>query len=231
MQTSGLSAGDILAITKDHDSNFGENWIWIIGLLIVAGIFGGGNGLFGGRSNSDGILASVIASNNNSGLTRSDLFEGFNNQDVNAQLRGITNGLCDGFYSVNTGMLNGFNGVQRDLCSGFNGVNTNINQARFDMQSCCCQTNRNIDSVRYENAKNTCDIINAGNANTQRIVDTINNYVMEQKDNKIAEQGQLLSEQRIISAMKPQAPIPAYTVPSPYASYYSLGTCSCNSLY
>ena len=101
------------------------------------------------------------------------------------------------------------------------------------MQQCCCETNRNIDTVRYENAKNTCDIINAGNANAQRIVDTINNYVMEQKDLKIAEQGQLLSEQRIIStingSLQPPRPIPAYTVANPYCG---VSTCGCgNSLY
>ena len=101
------------------------------------------------------------------------------------------------------------------------------------MQNCCCTTNRNIDAVRYENAKNTCDIINAGNANTQRIVDTINAYVMEQKDTKIAEQGQLLSEQRIIntinSTLQPPRPIPAYQVANPYCGY---NACACGtSLY
>lgn len=31
-------------------------------------------------------------------------------------------------------------------------------------------------SVAYESQKQTCDIINAGNANTQRIIDTLNNH-------------------------------------------------------
>ena len=37
-------------------------------------------------------------------ITRSDLFEGFNNQDVNGQLRGITNGIADGFYATRQGI-------------------------------------------------------------------------------------------------------------------------------
>lgn len=47
-------AGLISAInSKDRDGyGFGENWIWIIGLLIVAGIFGGGFGWGNNRNNA-----------------------------------------------------------------------------------------------------------------------------------------------------------------------------------
>lgn len=59
-------------------------------------------------------------------LTRSDLFEGFNNQDVNGQLRGITNGICDGFYATNNSLKDGFFGVQSALADN-----------RFAQQNCC----------------------------------------------------------------------------------------------
>ena len=59
-------------------------------------------------------------------VTRSDLFEGFNNQDVNGQLRGITNGICDGFYAINSGLKDGFYGLQGTLAEN-----------RFASQSCC----------------------------------------------------------------------------------------------
>lgn len=104
-------------------------------------------------------------------------------------------------------------------------INDAIKNAEASLQSCCCETNRNIDSVRYENAKNTCDIINSNHNETQRVLDAISHYAMEQKDIKIAEQGQLLSEQRIVAAMKPQAPVPAYVVQSPYATYGCNGVC------
>ena len=51
-------------------------------------------------------------------------------------IRGIQQGLCDGFYAMNTGMLNGFNGVQSTLCQGFAGVNQGITNATIaDMQN------------------------------------------------------------------------------------------------
>ena len=206
MQNAGLSAGD-LALLRDNDEAFGGNGAWVFFLFFLLAWGGTGFG-FGNRGEYDVPATKDFVSNE------------FNNQSVINKLNGLENGLCDGFYSLNNSVKdNGF------------AIQNGINNLGYEIQNCCCTTNRNIDSVRYENAKNTCDIINAGNMNTQRIVDTINNYVMEQKDTKITEQGQLLSEQRIISAMKPQAPIPAYQVPSPYASYYGLNTCCCNSLY
>ena len=98
----GLTAGDILALTKSNES---EGWmnnpfIYLVWLALL-----GNGGFFGGNRASE--LQGTI--------TRSDLFEGFNNQDVNGQLRGITNGICDGFYAVNSGMKDGFYGIQGAL--------------------------------------------------------------------------------------------------------------------
>jgi pseudouridine-5'-phosphate glycosidase len=71
-------------------------------------------------------------------------------------VRGIQQGLCDGFYAMNTGMLNGFNGIQSTLCQGFSGVNQGMAQQTFDLSTqlhnmaaasadCCCQTQRAIE--------------------------------------------------------------------------------------
>ena len=226
MNGTSLTPADIYAMTRsnDHEDAFGENWIWIIGLLIIAGIFGGGNGWFGNGNGNNNLQGA---------LTRSDMFEGFNNQDVNAQLRGITNGLCDGFYAQNTNLLNGFNGIQRDLCTGFNGVNANINQARFDMQQCCCETNRNIDNVRYENARNTCDIVNAIKADgdatraliTQNTIQDLRDRLQEEK----LANSQCAQNAYLVNTLRP-CPVPAYATCNPWATNYN--SCGCgNSLY
>ena len=67
---------------------------------------------------------------------------GRGNRGKDAQTR-----MCDGFYAQNTTMLN-----------GFAGVTSAVRDAQFAAQQCCCETNRNIDSVRYDAQKNTCDI-------------------------------------------------------------------------
>lgn len=109
----GLSAGDILALTKNNENSMWDNpFIYLVWLAVL----GGGNGLFGNRGD-----AAVQGA-----LTRSDLYEGFNTQEINGQLRGITNGICDGFYTVNSGMKDGFYGIQGTLAEN-----------RFASQNCC----------------------------------------------------------------------------------------------
>lgn len=154
-------------------------------------------------------------------ITRSDLFEGFNNQDVNGQLRGITNGICDGFYATNSGLKDGFYGIQGALAEN-----------RFAQQSCCCETNRNIDAVRYEGAQNTCAITNAIHAEGELTRALINaNTVqdlrdkLEARDREVMIRDFQLSQQAqsaaLIGELRPCAK-PAYITCSPYTT---AGTC------
>lgn len=214
----GLSAADIMAMTKDDGQN---NWINNPFIYLVwLALLGGNGGLFG--RNDRGDCATQGA------LTRSDMYEGFNNQDVNNQLRGITYGLSDGFYAVNTGMLNGFNGVQRDLCQGFNAVTSGINNLGYQMSNCCCGIERNVDAVRYEAAQNTCQITNAIHSEGEATRALINaNIVQDLRDRLEARDRDILSRDfqlsqlnqnaTLINAIKP-CPIPAYITCSPYAT-------------
>lgn len=222
----GLSAADIMAMTKDDGQN---NWINNPFIYLVwLALLGGNGGLFGRNNQGDCAMQGA--------LTRSDMFEGFNNQDVNNQLRGITYGLSDGFYAVNTGMLNGFNGVQRDLCQGFNAVTSGINNLGYQINNCCCGIERNIDAVRYEAAQNTCQITNAIHSEGEATRALINaNMVQDLRDRLEARDRDILSRDfqlsqlnqnaTLINAIKP-CPIPAYITCSPYATN-NCGTCCC----
>ena len=216
MEGTGLSVADALALNRNNDGVFGGNGSWVFFLFFL---LAWGGGVFGWGNRADGAL------------TRGELCQDMNFQQVENGVRGIQQGLCDGFYAMNTGLLNGFNGVQRDMCQGFAAVNAGINQSRFDAQQCCCETNRNIDAVRYENARNTCDIINANNANTQRILDTITqNQIQDLRDR--LQEAQLQNSQcaqnaYLIDQLKPCAR-PAYITCSPYAaSGFGCNSCGC----
>lgn len=230
---TGLSAADVLALTRNdegYDNNMWQNpfvylvWIWAFSA------FGGG---FGGLGNSAAA---------NGALTRAEMYDGFTMNNIERQIQGVQNGLCDGFYSLNTTMLQGFNGVGRDLCAGFNGLNSAIAENRFAAQNCCCETNRNIDAVRYENAKNACDIITSGNMNTrdiidsqnagfQRIIDFMTNDKIESLRTELQSAQQALQNnaqtQTLINAIRP-FPTPAYITCSPYTATNTCGiTCGC----
>lgn len=219
---SGLSVADALALQdRGNDGMFGGNstWIWVFFLFFL--LAWGGNGFgFGNNAATQGAL------------TRAELYEGLNNQGIENGIRNIQNGLCDGFYAQNTTMLQGMNGIQNQLCQGFNGVNQNINQSRFDAQQCCCETNRNIDAVRYENARNTCDIVNAikADGDATRALMT-QNTIQELRDNLQAAQlqlGSLSQTQTIINAVRP-FPTPSYITCSPYTAVNGYGACGCGN--
>ena len=196
----GLSAGDILALTKNNEN---ESWmnnpfIYLVWLALL-----GNGGIFGGNRNNDAAVQGA--------LTRSDLFEGFNNQDVNGQLRGITNGICDGFYATRQG----------------------ISELGFGMKDCCCQLGTRIDAVRYEGAQNTCAITNAIHAEGEATRALINANTMQDLRDKLEARdrdvmirdfqlSQLAQTSSLVNELRPCAK-PAYITCSPYTTAFGCG--------
>lgn len=221
MEGSGLSVADALALQDRNNNGMfgGEGGLWVFFLFFL---LAWGNGGFGPGNNAA----------TQGALTRAELYEGLNNQGLENGIRNIQNGLCDGFYSMNTTMLQGMNGIQSQLCQGFNGVNNNIAESRFAAQQCCCETNRNLDAVRYENARNTCDIVNAikADGDATRALMT-QNTIQELRDNLQAAQlqlGTLSQTQTIINAVRP-FPTPSYITCSPYTAANGYGSYGCGN--
>lgn len=174
---SGYSLADIAAATGGNGRNngngmFGDDGWWIILLFLIGfGNGGWGNGFGGG------------------GGGRADISYNFDMNGLENGIRGIQQGLCDGFYAMNTGMLNGFNGVQSTLCQGFSGVNQGINAAATgitaqltsmaaDNAACCCETQRAIErgfaETNYNMATQACDTRRAIADSTRDIIDSNN---------------------------------------------------------
>jgi hypothetical protein len=197
---------------------FGNNGDWIWAFLLFALIGNNGWGGFGGGNNGySSVLATDFAT-------------------IERKIDGVNNGLCDGFYAQNTNMLNGFAGVQQTLCQGFSGVNASITDVGYAIKDCCCTTQRAIDSVKLENERNTCNIINASNANTRAILD----YLTSEKISALQAENSGLKAQisndrqsmyitdTILDRLSP-CPKPSYFVPNPNCCYnYGVtpfGTC------
>ena len=94
--------------------------------------------------------------------------QGYQNQLQNCQQ---TNTIMTGIAGVNTGVERGFANIGNIINQGFS-------------------------QVGYETQKQTCDLINAGNANTQRIVDLLNNHWNEENQRKIQDLKFELSQER-----------------------------------
>jgi hypothetical protein len=229
---NGYTLSDIAAVSgRSGNGGWGEDGSWWIILLFMFAFGGWGNGGFGG--------------NRNGATTREEIAYGFDMNGLENGVRGIQQGLCDGFYAMNTGMLNGFSNIQNSLCQGFSGVNTAINTGvntisgqlfnmAADSAMCCCQTQREIErgfaDTNYNLATQSCDTRRAISDAARDIVDNQNNntrsildFLTQDKISTLQAENQALrfaasqSAQNayLVNELK-QCPVPAYVVPNPY---------------
>lgn len=171
------SLADIAAVTgNDRNDGFGDNGAWWIIVFVLFFAFGGWNG-FGGNGGSTGATAAAY--------TDSAIQRGFDTQSILGKLDGITNGICDGIYAVNSSMLTGFNGINTNVMqTGFGiqqAINAdtvanmqNTNALQSQLANCCCETREAIQGVNYNMAQNTCALQNTMNTNTRDIIDSQN---------------------------------------------------------
>jgi len=118
---SELSAGDILAMTR-KDGFLEGNGIIILILFFL--IFGMGGGAFG---------------NNAGALTRAELYDGLNINEIQNSINTLSSNVCNGFSGVNQNILQGVSNVQMGICNGVNSINSNLQNMSSQMASCCCE--------------------------------------------------------------------------------------------
>ena len=187
----GYSLADIAAVTEGAGNNNGWGngdgaWWIILFLLALGGGWCTGYGFGGNRGGS---------------TTREEISYGFDMNNLENGIRGIQQGLCDGFYALNNAVTGGNAALQNALCQGFNGINTSLLQGFCGIQGqmaqdalvdqkCCCETqniiNSNFANLNYNLATQGCDtrraiadstrdIIDANNSNTRQIIDFLVN--------------------------------------------------------
>lgn len=246
MGNDGISVADALALRGNggnggyggFGSGFGGDGGWWIIILIL--LFGAGgwnrNGGWGGNNGGyDPCCAPATAQS---------VTSAFNFNQLDNGIRGLERGLCDGFYSTNnsinsvlaalqncccetrTGMMQGFNGVNQSICNlGYQ------NQAGFNalgnqLASCCCDIERGQDGIKYELAKATNSLLVAGDKNTDRIINYLNQTEMDKLRTELQsaqfQLSQLSQTDNIINRLMPVAK-PAYLTCSPYAAAFGLG--------
>ena len=235
--------GDVPYVTGNCNNNNGGMWgndgIWAILLLALLGFggrgFGGGFGGFGGYG---GAGNEFVGYELGKVATQADVASGFNNSAVLGSLNDIKltqasnlNFINQGFAGLNNVINQGFAGVDNAVCTLGYQNQAGFNTLAHQISDCCCTTQRAIDSVNYNNAKNTCDIIQAINYGNQKIVDYMQAEKIDTLNRKLAvAEGQisnLAQTNAIVSALKQPCPIPAYTVPNPNCCYTSNSCSGC----
>lgn len=190
----------------------GGSWLWII--VVLALLFGwGGNGFGGNRGGgSSGAADGYVLATDFANIER--------------KIDNVNNGICDGFYAMNTGMLNGFAGVTQAVTSGFSAAELSrcnqqaalmqqLNNMAMQAADCCCKTQTAIQGVNYNLATQACDtrnliqnatrdIVDAQNAGTRAILDAFTAQRLEARDEKIAAQNQQIFNLQLAASQSAQ---------------------------
>ena len=235
---SGYNLSDIAAVTRGSgDGMFGDgNGAWWIILLFLFGWGWGGNGGFGGGNEN----------------VRDAVAYGFDINNLENGVRGLEHGICDGFYDMNTSLLTGFGNIAMGNMQNTNAITAQLSNMAATQAQCCCETQRllerglcevNYNILTQSNATNTNiasaarDIIENNNNGVRSILD----FLTQDKIATLTADNQALrltaSQQAqnafLIDQLGTKAPVPAYVVANPYASYggtYFNAGCGCASI-
>lgn len=228
--------GEIPVVSSGCGNNggmWGGDGIWAILLLALLGNggFGYGRGGFGGGA-AVPTYSEALGYELGKVATTNDVASGFNNSAVLSSLNDIKltqasnlNFINQGFAGLNNVITTGFSGVDNAICTLGYQNQQGFNTLAHQISDCCCATQRAIDGVNYNNAKNTCDIVQAINTSNQRVIDYMTSEKIDTLNRKLAvAEGQISNYAQtnaIVSALKQPCPIPAYTVPNPNCCYQS----------
>ena len=205
----------------------GGGWEGLMGLIVIASLFGYGN--FGNGRNGGGAA------------TQADVNWGFQFNDLQGSLRGITNGISDATYALNNSITGGFHGVDRGLCD-----------LSHQLSQCCCDNRAAIADLKFTISQEDCatrnlmqnntrDIIDAQNSGTRAILDfltqdkiatlTAENQSLKFQASQANQNAFITANQEaqtaeLIRRIAP-VPVPSYTVPAPYPYGYGGIGCGC----
>lgn len=223
MTYEGTGVMPVYEMNRSNDGfGGGVGWIWVVMLFFLLAWGGGFGGGFGGNNAANGAVNT---------LTNEFLYTNLNN----SMNQGFTQ-VANQNFGIQRDLCQSTSALQMGMCQGFNQTNSAIAESRFAAQQCCCETNRNIDAVRAENYRNTCEITNAIHAEGEATRALINANTMQDLRDKLADRDRdlqtanfQLSQQaqsaNIISTLRP-FPQPAYITCSPYTAANNCG-CGC----
>lgn len=200
---SGLSAGDIMALTKNNDGLFGDGIWGIIMLLIIAGLFSGNGFGWGNRGNlaNDTLLGDEFI--------KRDLFNV--NQNVSNTACQTQKEILENRFNCSQNACN----TQKEILESRYTTQLGFQNAQANLSNCCC------------------DLKTAIHAEGEATRSMIQSDKIEQLRDQVYASNLALSNANlantVINSVRP-FPIPSYTVTSPYVGLYNpYNGCGCSN--
>ena len=151
MGSEGISVADALALRNtggsDNNGFGGDNGWWIVLLILLFAGGGWGRGGFGGYGNggNEGYNACCVPA------THQGMTDAFNFNQLDNGIRGLEQGLCDGFYTTASNINNVLAAIQNcccdtrlGMCQGFNGINQSIANLGYQVGQGFCGVDKSI---------------------------------------------------------------------------------------
>lgn len=185
---NGYSLSDVAAVTgRNNDGVWGGDGAWWIIILFLFAFMGRGWGGY----------------NDGGSTTREEIAYGFDMNGLERGISGLSNGLCDGFYAMNSAISSGFAGVDNAVCTlgyqnaqlinglenvvqsgnnatqvammqGFNGVQAGQTALGTQIQQCCCDNKAMLADIKYQMATDVCGVKTQMANNTRDLIDNEN---------------------------------------------------------
>ena len=253
MEDSNFATG--YAVGRDSNGGynngngmFGNEWAWIVILLLFGwGRNGFGGGYGGGYGNPCGTPCA----------TQADVRSAVDQQTLISKIDQQTYGLADSFTALNNTLNNNFRGIDNAICTlGYQGAQ-HANNLSAQLADCCCKTQTNIErntnqgilntnAIQQQISSSCCDLekmnmqnrfdAQAYNCNTLQAIDKVGDriidYLANEKTQALRDENfalrlaasQAKQNEYLVNELRP-CPIPAYITCNPYA--YT-NPCGCN---
>ncbi len=253
---SELSAADVAAVVgnnggrNNNDGMFGNDWAWII-ILLLFGYGGRGFGGFGGGYGAGAGYGAPCA-------TQADVRAAVDQQTLISKIDQQTYGLADSFTALNNTLNNNFRGIDNAICTLGYQNQAGVNALSAQLAQCCCDTryaigevNTGIERTGWNISKQIsdccCDVekmnlqsrfdAQAYNCNTLQAIDKLGDriidYMSNEKVQALRDENQALrlaasqakQNEYLISRLGDKCPEPAYIVQPPQQVTFPTNCC------
>lgn len=211
LQQRGIDPAYLAGIMNNNGNGgfFGNNaWEGIIALIVVAAIFGNGNGngLFGGGNNNSAEREMLMSAIQRNGVDLSQLAQSINcsNDRLRDAIGDVSTQICNfagqnglSFQQVINSILTSQNAISAQLAECCCKTQNAILESNYLTERGFCNTNqiltKGFSDIGYAFRDQTCNLEKAGSANTAAIIAKLDAIEDSRKDRELAEKDRVIA--------------------------------------
>ena len=209
LQQRGIDPAYLSGLMGNNGGFFGNNaWEGIIALIVVAAIFGNGNGngLFGGGNSNSAEREMLMSAIQRNGVDLSQLAQSIHCSDdrLRDAIGDVSTQICNfagqnglSFQQVINSILTSQNAISAQLCECCCKTQNAILESNYLTERGFCNTNqtlaRGFSDIGYAFRDQTCNLEKAGSANTAAIIAKLDAIEDSRKDRELAEKDRVIA--------------------------------------